>query len=129
MAAMQRQRPVTALLSAAEDVVEAGQQAMLDRFELMRTEAMDEAREFVVDSAMIVVSAALAAFGWVLLSIALVLLLAYVVAPWLATALVAVPHLLIGIGLAWYAARRFRTQTRAVSATLSDTVFQSPLHE
>ncbi|MEZ4235893.1 MAG: phage holin family protein [Myxococcota bacterium] len=116
------------LLSAAEDVVEAGQQAVIDRFELVRTEAMDEARMLMVDAAGIFAAATIAAFGWVMLAVAGVLGLSYVLAPWLATAVVALPHLLVGIVLGAVLIGRFRTQTRVISDTLADTL-ENPLHE
>jgi hypothetical protein len=126
MSAATNPRPVTALLDAAEGLVAAGQQAVLDRVELIRAEATEDAREMLISTAAFVTALVVSGFGWVLLVVALSLFLSKFMDPALAVALVGVPHMVLGVVLARMTIRRFQKHQwaalsiRAVDAEATD---------
>lgn len=126
MSAATNPRPVTALLDAAEGLVAAGQQAVLDRVELIRAEATEDAREMLISTAAFTAALVVSGFGWVLLVIAATLLLSKFMDPALASLLVGLPHFALGVVLARMAIRRFQKHQwaalsiRAVDAEATD---------
>src|SRR5262245_37843561 len=108
MSAATNPRSVTALLDAAEGLVVAGQQAVLDRVDLIRTEVTEDAQRVLILASALAASFVVGGFGWVLLAVALALLLAHFMDPALAVVLVGVPHLVAGIILARLSVRWFQ---------------------
>jgi hypothetical protein len=108
MSAATNPRPVTALLDAAEELVVAGQQAVLDRVDLIRTEVTEDAQKVLVLSAVLAASFVVGGFGWMLLAVGIAVQLARALGPAAAAAVVGVPHLALAGILAWLAIRRFQ---------------------
>lgn len=96
------------LWEATGELIAAGQQVVLDRVELLRSEITDDIRDLMLGGALVVSAVVLAGFGWVILCVSLVALLHR----WLpldgSLALVGAPHILAGVVLALMAMRRFR---------------------
>ena len=110
------------LWEATGELIAAGQQVILDRVELLRSEITDDIRDLmlggalVVSAVMVVVGTVdpaalrplLAGFGWVILCVSLVALLHRWLPLDASLALVGGPHILAGVVLALMAMRRFR---------------------
>jgi hypothetical protein len=108
MQTQQRNAHGVSLWEATGELIAAGQQVILDRVELLRSEITEDVRDLLLGGALITSAMVLAGFGWVILCGALVALLHR----WLpldgSLALVAAPHIIAGVVLATMAVRRFR---------------------
>ncbi|MEQ1503997.1 MAG: phage holin family protein [Myxococcota bacterium] len=96
------------LWSATAELVAAGQQVVLDRVELLRTEISEDLRALAVGGGLVVAAAMVAAFGWVVLSGAIVVTLANHMSAELALGIVGGVHLALGVVLAVAALGRLR---------------------
>ena len=96
------------LWEATGELIAAGQQVILDRVELLRSEITDDIRDLMLGGALVVSAVVLAGFGWVILCVSLVALLHRWLPLDASLALVGGPHILAGVVLALMAMRRFR---------------------
>lgn len=94
---------------ATAELVSAGQEVVLDRVELLRTEIAHDLQHVIVGIGLVSAGLFIAVFGWVLAMAALVVVLSRAVSLDLAFALVGVPHLAAGVVLALFAVRQFQT--------------------
>ncbi|MEQ1564732.1 MAG: phage holin family protein [Myxococcota bacterium] len=99
---------MTLLIDAAQGWVVAGQQTVADRVELARSEVAGDARDILLDAGMLAGVVALATLGWVLVTVGAASALAQVVQPSVSAVALGGPHLLVGLGLAWWTIRRIR---------------------
>lgn len=96
------------LWEATLDVFEAGQQVIIDRIELMRAELSDDMLRLATGVVLVLGAGILALVGYLTLLAALTVLLARVLSPEAALALVGGVHLLVGVVLAFFGARSLR---------------------
>jgi len=92
---------------ALAELVSAGQDVVLDRIDLVRSEITDDIEDLAVSGGMIVAAALVAAAGWVAVAAAIIGWLNHVMQLEAALALIGALHLGAGIGLAAVAVRRF----------------------
>jgi hypothetical protein len=112
------QRPVVALLDAAEGLVSAGQQALLDRIDLVRTEATEDARAIIVGMAWVAGACTLVTLGWAFVVSGIMLALLQVMPASMAALAVGLPQLVGGAVLALAAGQHMR---RAPTALVLDS--------
>jgi len=96
------------LWDATAELVAAGQQVILDRVDLLRTEIGDDLRMVVVGSGLILVAGLVAAFGWVVSWLAVAVWLAERISTPPALLVVGGLHLVAGAVLGALAINRFR---------------------
>lgn len=101
--------PSLSIWEATAELVSAGQEVVLDRVELLRTEITHDVRHVVVGVSLVSAGLLVAALGWVIATAAVVVLLTRSMALDLALALVGAPHLAVGVVLAFLAIRQFQT--------------------
>lgn len=109
--------PGPSIWEATAELVSAGQDVVLDRVELLRTEIAHDVQQVLVAGGMVAAGAALGVFGWVLAMAALVALLSRLIPFDLALAAVGLPHLFGGVGLALVATRKLRERELANAPT------------
>jgi hypothetical protein len=100
------------LWEATGELISAGQQVILDRVELLRSEITDDVRDVVFGVALVVAACAVASFGWVVVAGAVVAALAKTLSLEASLLIVGLPHILVGAVLAFMAIGRFRHLTR-----------------
>jgi Putative Actinobacterial Holin-X, holin superfamily III len=93
---------------ATAELVSAGQDVVLDRVELLRTEISHDVQQVLIAAALVAAGSALGVFGWILAMAALVALLSRATTFDLALVGVGLPHLIGGVLLAVAATRRLR---------------------
>jgi len=98
----------SSLWDATTELVAAGQQVILDRVDLLRTEISDDARMVVVGSGLILIAGLVAAFGWVMSWLAVAVWLAERTSTPLALLVVGGLHLVARAVLGALAINRFR---------------------
>ena len=86
-------------VSAAERAVEAAQRIAVERLELMRLEFMDGIARLMQRAGLLLAAGFIGILGWCGLAVAVVIVLAERLPLSAAIALVAGPHVLVGIGL------------------------------
>lgn len=92
---------------ALAELVSAGQDVVLDRIDLVRSEITDDIEDLAVSGGMIVAAALVAAAGWIAVAAAVIGWLNHVMQLEAALALIGALHLGAGLGLGAVAARRF----------------------
>ena len=92
---------------ALAELVSAGQDLVLDRIDLVRSEITDDIEDLAVSGGMIVAAALVASAGWVAVAAAIIGWLNHVMQLEAALALIGALHLGAGVGLGAVAIRRF----------------------
>jgi len=87
----------TGLWEATFDVIETGQQVVLDRIDLLRAELRTDMQRALGASALVIAGATTVAAGWVTLMVAAAWALSWVLPPPAAIALIGAGHLLVGL--------------------------------
>lgn len=96
------------LWEATGELIAAGQQVILDRVELLRSEITEDLRDLLWGGTLVVAALMVATFGWIIVCAALVVLLHRWMPLEASLAIVGGPHILAGLALAGMAWRRFR---------------------
>src|SRR5690349_19763061 len=96
------------LWEATGELIAAGQQVILDRVELLRSEITEDVRDVMWGGALVVAALVVASFGWVIVCASLVVLLHRWLSLEASLAIVGAPHIVLGVVLAMMAMRRFR---------------------
>jgi Putative Actinobacterial Holin-X, holin superfamily III len=105
--------PGISIWEATAELVAAGQDVVLGRVELLRTEISHDVQQVLIAAGMVAAGSALGVFGWVLAMGALVALLSRATSVDVALAVVGLPHLVGGLALAFAATRKLRERELA----------------
>jgi hypothetical protein len=89
------------------ELVAAGQDVVLDRIDLVRSEITEDLEDLAVSGSMIVAAGLVAAAGWIAVAAAIIGWLNHVMQLEAALALIGALHLGAGLGLGAVAVRRF----------------------
>jgi hypothetical protein len=108
MSPAQRTGTGVSLWEATAELVSAGQDLVVARLDLLRSEISEDVNLVAVGAALVVASSLIAALGWLLLVGALTVWLTRHVELDLALLIVGLPHLVGGAILGFMAVRRFR---------------------
>jgi hypothetical protein len=109
--------PARALWRATAEAGSAGQQVILDRVELLRTELGDDLRDLAVAVGTVVAASVVVLIGWVIAAVAFAFLLAEWMPMEAALGIVALLHLLGGGFMARQAVHRFHEAKRVEALT------------